>query len=202
MISAPLPKASTWGIGGNRKATKLYDNTRGGCWAGCPVFACTTGQGVPPVRRRMVPTVRRGTLRLSPSASPPHRAKSGRAGGPGSLGASAKQGKLSRKAREEGHPPGLVRSTRIKIKVNVKDSGQECPLDMCRRENARDSCESRALWFASLGPQRPTLRLSLRAGFLEKREKWGTHCLVVPAEGRAALLLGFDAASGCRAAPR
>jgi len=34
-----------------------------------------------------------------------------------------------------------------KVKGNVKGSGQECPLYTSRRENARDSCESRAGWY-------------------------------------------------------
>ncbi len=50
------------------------------------------------------PALKRGAkfghpLRLPPRLPPPHRAKSGRAGGPGSLGASAKQGRLSGAAR-------------------------------------------------------------------------------------------------------
>jgi hypothetical protein len=55
-------------------------------------------------RSRTVSAVRQAALRLSPSASPtPSRQKQVR-WGPGSLGASAKQGRLSRKAREVAHP--------------------------------------------------------------------------------------------------
>ena len=40
-----------------------------------------------------------------------------------------------------------VRKGKGNGKSDVKGSGQECPLYTRRRENARDSCESRALCF-------------------------------------------------------
>ena len=51
---------------------------------------------------------------------------------------------------EEFENGELIRSLAVRKgngKSDVKGSGQECPLYTRRRENARDSCESRALCF-------------------------------------------------------
>ncbi len=50
-----------------------------------------------------------------------------------------------RAAINQAKARGTVDGSQKRGSRKVKGSGQECPLYMSRRENARDSCESRAL---------------------------------------------------------